>query len=63
MSLDPQLKAYLDALEELGAPPLNSVPVDVARKMYEKGAEQTRGTPPEPMAIDELLIPGPESEL
>ena len=63
MSLDPQLKAYLDALEALGAPPLNSVPVDVARKMYEKAAEQTRGEPPELLAVEELVIPGPESEL
>lgn len=63
MSLDPQLKAYLDALEELGAPPLHLVPVDAARKMYEKAAEQTRGTPPELFAVEELVIPGPESEL
>ena len=63
MTLDPQLKAYLDALEAQGAPPLNSVPVDVARKMYEKGAEQTRGEPPELLAVEELVIPGPETEL
>ena len=63
MSLDPQLKAYLDALEAIGAPPLNSVPVDAARKMYEKAAEQTRGEPPELLAVEELHIPGPESEL
>lgn len=63
MSLHPQIKAYLDAMEELGAPPLHTVPVDVARQMYEKGAEQTCGTPPQPHAIEELDIPGPASKL
>jgi len=63
MTLDPQLKSYMDALEELGVAPLETVPVDVARKMYEKGAEQTRGDRPELFAVEDFTIPGPESDL
>lgn len=63
MALNPQLKAYLDSLEALGAPPLHTVPIAAARKMYDKGAELTRGTPPEPAAIEAISLPGPEGML
>jgi acetyl esterase len=56
MSLDPQLKSYLDALDELRAPAINTVPVEIARAMYEKSAEYCRGNPPAPHAVDTLEI-------
>ncbi|CAN0257390.1 MAG: alpha/beta hydrolase [Pseudohongiellaceae bacterium] len=63
MALHPQLKAFLDSLEALGAPPLHTVPVSVARTMYDKGAELTRGTPPEPVAVEAVTFPGPGGTL
>ncbi len=63
MSLNAQLKAYLDAMDALGTPAINSVPVDVARTMYDKGAEYSKGTPPEPFAVESLLIEEGDSQL
>jgi len=63
MTLHPQLKDFLAKLDAMGAPPLHTVPVAAARKMYDKGAELTRGSPPEPAAVEMLSFPGPDGPL
>ncbi|MEX2469046.1 MAG: alpha/beta hydrolase [Pseudohongiellaceae bacterium] len=63
MSLHPQARAFLQQMEAIDAPELHTVAVDVARTMYDKGAEQVRGEPPTPFAIDTLQIPGPAGAL
>lgn len=63
MKLHPQVQAFLDEMTALGAPELNTVPVAVARKMYAKGTEMSRGQPPKPASVRQLQIPGPESML
>jgi acetyl esterase len=63
MSLHPQLKAYLQAMEEMDIPPLETVDVATARAMYEKGAAQTAGETIALHKVEDISIPGPAGEL
>lgn len=63
MSLHKQVQALLAEAAASSAPLLHTVPVDVARKLYDKGTELTRGQPPEPLSVDSLSLPGPASDL
>jgi acetyl esterase len=63
MPLDPQAKALLDAIEQSGAPPLNSYEPAEARAVYDQASEQVRGNPPDPAAVEEIFIPGPDGEM
>jgi acetyl esterase len=63
MALDPQARALLDYLDESGAPTLDQLDPDSARKVYERGCEVWRGNPPTPHAVRSLSIAGPACEL
>ena len=63
MPLHPQLKAYLQAMEEMDIPPLETVDVATARAMYEKGAAQTAGETITLHKVEDISIPGPAGEL
>jgi len=63
MPLHPQARTFLQQMATIGAPELHPVAVEVARVMYDKGAEQLRGDPPVPQAVETLALPGPGGEL
>ncbi|MDD9896437.1 MAG: alpha/beta hydrolase [Gammaproteobacteria bacterium] len=58
MSLDPQAKALLEAVEQSGAPPFNAYSAQEARIVYDQASELVRGDPPKPFSIEEIEIPG-----
>lgn len=63
MSLDPQVKAFLDLLAAEGAPPRESQTVAEARRqMLEQSA--LRAGPPQPMThVENRIIAGPDGDL
>ncbi len=58
MGLDPQARAFLDRLAELGAPVFGEQPVEEARRAMEDGAAELFG-PLEPVAFEDHSLPGP----
>lgn len=63
MAIDPQAQALLDQLAALGAPALNTLSVEDARKMLAMMGELS-GLEPEPVAkVDDRLIPGPAGQI
>ena len=63
MSLDPQAVALLQKVKESGVPPYESLPLDAARRYYDKACAVARGEPPEPYLIEDFTIPGPANKL
>jgi acetyl esterase len=62
MALHPQCKAFLDMLAAAGGPPLESLPLDEARKVPYMMIDA--GGPEEPVAqVDTRIIPGPAQPL
>lgn len=63
MSLDPQVKAFLDALAAEDAPPRETQTVaETRRQMLQQSAQ--RAGPPQPMAhVEDRTIPGPTGDL
>jgi acetyl esterase len=63
MPLDPQAQAALDQMVALGAPPLNTLSPEDARKAFDLLA-QLSGLKPEPVAkVEDRLIPGPAGQI
>jgi len=56
--LDPQARAFLDRLAELGAPAFGEQPVEEARRAMEEGAADLFG-PFEPVPFEDRELPGP----
>lgn len=63
MTLDPQCRQLLEKLEASGIPPYETVEPVVARKLYQRACEGSRGSPPAPFEISTLAIPGPATQL
>lgn len=62
MTLDPQAQAVLKKMDESGAALMHDVSPPDARLMYDKASEIFGGTPPEPLAIEAISIPGPSDK-
>jgi len=58
MTLDPQAKAFLAKLDELGAPRYGEQPTEVARRAMDDGAAGLFG-PLEPVPFEDRTVPGP----
>jgi acetyl esterase len=63
MSLDPQARALLDRIEDSDIPAYHEVSPIEARKLYDQACEAAKGNPPQPAEINDITMPGPESEL
>src|SRR5882724_7019810 len=57
--LDPQAKAYLDLLANLGAPALHTLPAAQARVAYKKARAIAQPAPPEVASVVALSADGP----
>ena len=62
MPLDPQARAFLDQLDELGAPPLYRQTLDEARDGFTLLAT-VAGPPEEPVPTEDRVVPGPGGEI
>lgn len=58
MTLDPQAKAFLERLAELGAPGPGELPIEEARRLADEGAAGLFG-PFEPVPFEDGALPGP----
>jgi acetyl esterase len=58
VTLDPQVRAFLDRLEALGAPALDEVPVEESRRMGDATAADLFG-PFEAVPFHDRVVPGP----
>jgi acetyl esterase len=57
--LDPEVRVLLEAIEAQGAPPLESLPPEEARKAAMEGLKEVAGEPEQVAAVQDLRIPGP----
>src|SRR5882672_1960418 len=57
--LDPQAKAYLDLLANIGAPPLHTLQAPQARIAYKKARAIAQPEPPAVASVKALSAPGP----
>jgi acetyl esterase len=62
MPLDPQAQALLDQIAAMGAPPLNQMPVAMAR-VAAAAMTGFSGTGPEMARVDNLSMPGPAGDI
>lgn len=62
MSLDPQVRAALEAIAALGNPPLHTLPAAAARKVQRMPPEIS-GQPESIYQVDERALPGPAGAL
>jgi acetyl esterase len=61
MPLDPQVKALLDQLASLGAPPIADLTPTQARQQFEAALAPMSGNGPELPSVEDRNIPGPDS--
>jgi acetyl esterase len=62
MLLDPQAQAFLDQVATMNLPPLNTMSVEQARQVAAALSEM-HGAPEPVGSVDNLVIPGPASEI
>ena len=60
MPLDPQVKALLDQLAALGAPPIADLTPAQARQQFEAAMAPMSGSGPELPSVEDREIPGPD---
>ena len=58
-TLDPEVGILLEAIEAQGAPPLESLPPEEARKAAIEGLQELAGEPEQVARVEDLQIPGP----
>jgi acetyl esterase len=57
--LDPEVRVLLEAMEAQGAPALETLPPEAARKAAAEGLKQVSGEPEAVARVEDLGIPGP----
>ena len=62
MPLDPQVREFLDEIEAMHAPPLETLPLEMARDACMEDAK-TLGDPEPVGSITNRTIPGPGGEI
>lgn len=63
MTLDPQVARVLQAAENSGLPPLETLSPDAARAQYEKGSAMVGGRAPEMFAVRDIAVDGPRGDI
>jgi acetyl esterase len=58
-TLDPEVRVLLEAMEAQGAPALETLPLEEARKAAAEGLKQVSGEPEAVARVEDLGIPGP----
>jgi acetyl esterase len=61
--LHPEAVALLEAMEASGAPPVEAVPIDVGREIVRQGSKFAGGDPAVLARVEDIIIPGPGSDL